>query len=255
MSIDQKYIELIHADIDGELSDAQCSELNDFLEKNEAGRTLRDELSSLCQTISSSAPLDPPPHLKHVLLESIKQEHARTSLADRLMAIFSVPTLRYAGAFAAGVLLTLAFIGSDQASQHAFDDLTGLVGTISENVPEPIFDDGSMNLTIKEIAGIVNLSNAGPILVLDFDLASHDPVRIVADFSDQDVWFNGFAQLESDGTSVLAETGQVTLYTEGRRRFAMFLHNTGSNEATINLTFYAGEALIHEGELRFTGQK
>ncbi|MFQ6005280.1 MAG: hypothetical protein ACE5OQ_07225, partial [Woeseia sp.] len=160
---------------------------------------------------------------------------------------------RYAGAFAAGALLTIAFIGSDQASRHAFDDMTDLIGTISEDVPEPIFTDSTMHLTKNKIAGIVNLRSAGEILILDFDIVSHEPVRIVADFSNRDIWFNGFAQLENAGTSVLAETGQVTLYAEGRRRYAIYLHNTGGNDTTIDVRFYAGDTLIHEGELRFIG--
>ena len=251
MSIEQRYVELIHADIDGEISESERADLNEFLQQSEEGRSLRDELGSLCQAISSAKYVDPPPHLRHLIMESVKLAPKHQEASSKLTAIFWLPPVRYAGAFAAGALLTLAFVGSDWASRHAFDDVTELVGTISETAPEPITTDGSMRLTMNEIAGIVSVSNAGPILIVDFDIVSHEPVRIVADFSDRDIWFQGFAQLQSPATTVTADTGQITLITEGRRRYAMYLHNAGSDKALIDLRFYVGDALIYEGQLHF----
>jgi hypothetical protein len=254
MTVEQKYLELIHADIDGELSEKQRVALCAFLESSEEGRELHAELSSLCQAISASAALDPPPHLRHVILESIKPRRKRLTVADQVKALFSSPALRYAGTFAAGVLLTLSFVGSDQASKHAFDDLTELVGTISKDIPRSVVAGRSMHLDAGEIAGTVTLGRAGHVMVLDFDLASHKPIKIVADFPARDIWFNGFAQLEHPGTTVSAESGRVILHSEGRQRYAIYLNNVYGKDARINLKFYLEDALIHEGELRFTEQ-
>lgn len=254
MTVEQKYLELIHGDIDREISEKQRADLRAFLQSSEEGRELHAELSSLCQTISSSAALEPPPHLRYAILDSIKPHRKRLTVADQVKALFSVPALRYAGTFAAGVLLTLSLVGSDQASKHAFDDLTELVGTISKDIPQPMVSGRSLHLTASELAGTVTLGSAGSVLVLDFDLASRKPVKIVAAFPERGIWFNGFAQLENPGTSVSAESGRVTLHSEGRQRYAIYLNNVGGKDASINLKFYLGNALIHEGELRFTGQ-
>ena len=87
-------------------------------------------------------------------------------------------------------------------------------------------------------------------MVIDFDLVSSGPVDIVADFSRGDIWFNGFAQLENPGTSVLADVGQVTLRMQGKRRYAVYLHNSSAGPATVNLKFYSAGVLLLEESLR-----
>ena len=95
------------------------------------------------------------------------------------------------------------------------------------------------------------LRSSGPILILDFDLASRRPVEIVASYSDQSIWFNGFAQLQSDGTSVAAEGGSVRLQMDGRQRYAVFLNNPGNRPAEIRLQFLADGVVIHTANLEY----
>ena len=152
--------------------------------------------------------------------------------------------------FAAGAALTLALVDSGQVTRGAFDDVTGLVGTIAD--PELAVPEHAMiSIDESEVAGTVTLRSAGPILIVDFDLSAKQPVQIQAGYADKSIWFNGFAQLESSGTSVSAETGAVTLEMDGKRRYAVYLNNPGQRPATINLQFLAGGQVIHEGQLRF----
>jgi hypothetical protein len=152
--------------------------------------------------------------------------------------------------FAAGVVLTLALIDSGQISRDAFDDVTGLVGTIASTefvVPE----HSVISVDKSQLAGTVTLRSTGPILIVDFDLSAREPVEIFAGYSDKSIWFNGFAQLESSGTSVAAESGAVTLQMDGKRRYAVYLNNPGQRPATINLQFMAGGEVIHEAQLDY----
>ena len=79
-----------------------------------------------------------------------------------------------------------------------------------------------------------------------------DPDEIEAGYRDPSIWFNGFAQLESTGTSIAAETGAVTLKMDGKRRYAVFLNNPGLRPATIELRFTANDEVIHEAQLDFS---
>ena len=117
--------------------------------------------------------------------------------------------------------------------------------------PTAFSDEDTVLLTLNEIAGTSDLHRAGSIMILDFDLVSQGPVEIVAGFANPDIWFNGFAQLESEGTSVAAETGQVTLRMDGQRRYAVYLRNPSRTAATIKLSFYTNGTLLHEDELTF----
>ena len=90
------------------------------------------------------------------------------------------------------------------------------------------------------------------MLILDFDLVAKDHIEVEADYSDRTIWFNGFAQLESGGTAISAETGRIRLGMEGKRRYAVYLHNEGGRETTVNLRFLSDGKVVHEASLDYT---
>jgi hypothetical protein len=252
MTIDPKYFELIQAEIDGEIDDAGKAELETLLAESEEGRAVYEELETLCRSLDGMPSMDPPPHLKHMLLNQAPVKALPRPEPGLLQRAFSGPLLGYAGVFAAGVAITLALVDSAQISRGAFDDVTGLVGTIADSeflVP----GHGTVSVDESEVAGTVTLRSAGPILIVDLDLAAKQPIEIVAGYSDKTIWFNGFAQLESTGTNVAAEADTVTLEMEGKRRYAFYLNNPGMRPATIDLRFMANGEIVHEAQLRFTG--
>jgi hypothetical protein len=251
MTIDPRYFELIQADIDGEIDDAGKAELENFLADSEEGRAVYEELETLCRSLDGIPSIDPPAHLRHVLLNQAPVKAAPRSAPSFWQRISSGPAFGYVAMFAAGVALTLALVDSDQISQGAFDEVTGLVGTVADpkfSAPE----HGTISVDESEVAGTVTLRSTGPLLIVDFDLSALQPVEIVAGYSDKSIWFNGFAQLESTGTSIAAETGAVTLMMDGKRRYAVYLNNPGMRPATIDLRFKADDRVIHEAQLSFS---
>ena len=68
MTIDPKYFELIQADIDGEIDDSGKAELENFLAESEEGRAVYEELETLCHSLDNMPEVEPPQHLRHVLL-------------------------------------------------------------------------------------------------------------------------------------------------------------------------------------------
>ena len=249
MAIDQKFQDLINADIDGEINAAESDELQAFLEKSAEGRELHRELAAMCSMLASVEDETPPPHLQHVIMNSVKPAGVTPETPGFLQSLFAIPALKYAMTFGAGVFLALSLVNSGQVSNRAFDDVTGLVGTVAE----PISADLESTVAIDEIAvaGTVSLRSSGSILILDFDLMAMEPVEIEADYTDNTIWFNGFAQLESSGTTVSAETGRVRLGMEGKRRYAVYLQNEGSRETTVRLRFMANGALVYETSLDY----
>lgn len=257
MALDQDKLELINAVIDGEATDAERSELEALLARDAEASAAHDELARLVETLDAVEAIPPPPHLKHQVLDRIGSRRSEPPAHSLWVRIWGAPTVRYAGAFAAGVVLAAVFVSSDRISRHAFDDVTGLVGTLSQGRPVQSVDlqsiavDSRLTLSSSEIAGTVQAQRAGPIMIIDFDLVSGGPIDIVADFTEGDIWFNGFAQLENTGTMVSADVGKVTLQMEGKRRYAVYLYNGSGAPATVGLKFYAEGELIHEDEVRF----
>jgi hypothetical protein len=258
MAIDAKFVDLINAEIDGSISPEEHIELEAYLAQSDAARAYRNELTNLCEGLDSIEAVSPPPHLKHVILDAVvtskparQAMHQRTS-SDLFSDFFGTAPVRYAMSFAAGVILAYTLLSSEEISRQALDNVADLVGTIAQ--PETTNSLGiadSIQMTLNELAGSVSLRQSGDMLIIDFDLTSQGPVDIVAAFTDPDIWFNGFAQLESTGTSVAAENGQVTVHMEGQRRYALYLHNSGQEAASVSLHFYANGQLVHEDNLVF----
>ena len=250
MAIDQKHLDLINADIDGEIGDSDRAQLQAFLAESAEGRALHEELASLCSTLDGVDAIEPPPHLRHVILNAMKPARAPSESPSLVQKIFAIPALTHAITFAAGVFLTLSLLNSGQISTGAFDDITGLVGTIAEPIDAEVL--GAVAFDKPEVAGKVALRRSGAMLILDMDLVAMRPIEIEADYTDRTIWFNGFAQLESSGTKISAETGRIRLGMDGKRRFAVYLQNKGGRETTVKLRFMADGKVVHEAELDYT---
>lgn len=250
MAIEQKFTDLINADIDGDISEAEKAELQAFLSDNADGRALRDELAALSDALDGVEQEAPPPYMRHIIMNSVPPTQGKEESPGFLQILFATPALKYSVTFAAGVFLTLSMLSSNQISHRTFDAVTGLVGTVAEPV-ETTFAH-SISLSETDIAGTVSLRSAGSIIILDFDLVSADQIEVQADYTDKTIWFNGFAQLESEGTTVSAETGQVRLrMEEGKRRYAVYLQNKGARNTTINLRFLADGRVVHQAKLDY----
>lgn len=250
MTIEQKYIDLINADIDGEISASAEAELQTFLDENAEGQALHTDLSSLCATLHGVESEESPPHLRHVIMNSVKSTRTSKERRGFLQILFAAPAVKYTLTFAAGVFLTLSIVNSNQVSDRAFDDVTGLVGTVAEPIDTSVAS--SISVTKPDIAGTVSLRSKDSLLILDFDLVAKDHVDIEANYTDRSIWFNGFAQLESEGTTISAETGRIRLGMNGKRRYAVYLHNQGGRETTVNLRFLADGRVVHEASLDYT---
>ncbi len=249
MAIEQKFADLINADIDGEISDAEKAELQAFLEANSEGRALHEALASLCKTLDSTEQEEPPPYLRHIIMNSVPPTRSAEDSRGFLQALLATPALKYAATFAAGVFLTLSVVNSSQISNKAFDDVTGLVGTVAQPVGTKLAS--SVSIDENAVAGTVSLSSAGSLLILDFDLAAMQPIEVQANYADNTIWFNGFAQLESDGTTVKVESRQVLLGVNGKRRYAVYLQNQGNREITVDLQFLADGEILHQTSLEY----
>jgi hypothetical protein len=249
MAIDPNIVELINADIDGEISPADKDTLEAMMAESPEAQAMHAELSGLSSSLDELPDLDAPPYLIHTIMAEIPKPESQ-GRGDFLRGLFAAPALRYAAMFAAGAILTLSLVNSDQVSERAFSDVTGLVGTISSEVPVgPGIQ--TMQIDRTDVAGHITLRSSGPLLIVDFDLVSNGPIDIVASYSDQSVWFNGFAQLESPGASISAESGRISMKINGKRRYALYLHNAGDRNVSINLRFMSDGEVVYDTDIQY----
>lgn len=250
MAITQENRELINAGIDGEISQQDQDRLAALLHANDEARALHAELQAFCGSIESIGTVSPPSHLRHVIMNSVGPTPAKKSSPGFLDWLMGMPAFKYSATFAAGVILTLSAVSSDQHSRGALDDVTGLVGTIADPVSGDFLTATAVDNA--NVVGQVSLRSSGSMLILDFDLVANGPVEIDAEYPDRTIWFNGFGQLEASGITLSAKSGSVSLAMEGKRRYAVYLQNGGGQrEITVNLRFSARGVVVHETSLSY----
>ena len=255
MSMENRTRELINGRIDGTLSPEDVRELESRLAGDAAARSLLEELGKLCADLDEVDAVEPPGDLHSQVLSRIGKGESAPPAVDEAawMRTFSswlaFPPVRYAMSFGAGMLLTYVLISSGRIDQQTFDDVTSLVGTISgESRNGPAVTE-RISISLADLTGTVNVRQEGSLFVLDFNLTSPAETEVVAEFDNRDVWFNGFAQLESRGTSIDAGEGRFSLRIQGQRRYAVYMRRAGNSDANLTLAFRTSGRTIYERQL------
>jgi hypothetical protein len=182
MTVREHNLELIHAEIDGELTGPQRAELNRLLLSDPAVRALRDELRRTCAAIDALPDEEPPAGLHESIVESLPPA-AAIGLAP---PVSGRPALRYAAAFAGGLLVSaLAFqLGTrqDALSSH---QLTGTIASVT-------VDASRLELHLDQVSGTIHLQGTPQALVVEARLVASRPVQVIARLDGQEVRLTGF---------------------------------------------------------------
>ena len=102
MTIEPKYFELMNAALDGEISDVERAELARYLTANPEALAMQAELADLCKSLDTMEQMDPPPHLKYTILESMKPMLPARPASSGWRQILAVPHTAPCGRFCCG---------------------------------------------------------------------------------------------------------------------------------------------------------
>jgi hypothetical protein len=234
--LEEKYIELIQADVDGELPERSRAELSRYLLASAEARALRDELRRTCAVLDSVEPVEPPADLRGAILSGIKLPGAPARSAGRARAFgFSpqAPVLRYAAVFAGGLIVSAVAFQFGSTDRAALD-VTQVAGTMASQ--DPVANSApvdAVSIDLEQVSGSVRLFQSATMRVLEFDLTADGPLEVVVSHDGQEARFSG------DGPAGAAGSG----------RYALVLNGPGQAGSPIGLKFIASGVLIHEDVL------
>lgn len=233
--IEDRHVELIHADLDGELAPGQRAELARVLLGNPEARALHEELADLYRKLAGLESVAPPPDLAPAVLSALPAIKSSKAANAVVRPVFRSVGLRYAAVFLGGLLASAALLRL-AANEGKGPDVSQLVGTIGGNTATdaqaPI--DHAV-LALAEVEGTMNTYRVGTQLVLELDLRAHQPVEVVAASGTQQVRF-------AFGTS--AGTSEHLLWLPTA---------TAGSGADVGIKVYAGGELRHETALGAAG--
>jgi len=182
--MNDRAIELINAEIDGALSRPARSELNRLLLADPAIRSLRDELRRTCQALDSVEPAEIPADLHEAIMSGLPATPIQCE--ERVASgRYGKPVLRYAAAFAGGLLvsaLAFHFAGSGPAGLDP-QDLAGTLVPARGAVVQ-------IDLPVVKGQVVVAGTRAGPVVTSR--LAATSPVTVIASTEGHEVRLDGF---------------------------------------------------------------
>jgi hypothetical protein len=227
--IEEKYLEFIQADVDGELPEQHRAELSRFLLASPEARAMRDELRQVCGALDSIPAAEPPPGLK----DSILTKTRPTAPAPMRAAVARFPLLRLAAAFAGGLFVSaIAFqLGGDRRPGF---DVSQVAGTMASQDPvarsEPV---DTIQVSLDQARGTVALFRSATMRVVEFDLAVQQPLDVVVMHDGQQAQFSGLGQAGA----------------AANQRYALVLEGAGQAGSAIDIRFLASGTEIQRDVL------
>jgi len=227
--INERTMELINADIDGELASADKAELEGILESSAEARAFKAELIKLNNLMSNLPEQTPPADLSNQILGNIRLPSQKSSFSlSGLFAAFQPATAGVA--FAAGLLLAIGFyeVSTDRIGS---DDPTSMVGSMLASQHDgPALLKNDMILNGDGFFGTISLRESGGIYILNFNLESELITEVEVGLDETGFAFGGFAEVQGETDSILESVtmsgGALRVVNQGHQQFAVFLRES-----------------------------
>jgi hypothetical protein len=247
----EKYLELMHAELDGKASDKELATLWDYLARNPEAQRVHTELAKLTNILSQVERVETPGDLHTSIMAALPPRStgletvARNSSPWRLR----IPLIRYGYALAAGLLLgaVLTGVAFRNLSPQEKSDVYGTLA-IRENAPPYVAVD-QMKLDSPDLTGSVELSRSGSNAMIVFDLNGQQPAEVEIGFDSSQGGLTGFSQRPDSIHSFEAKEGSISFQSEGKQRSTVILKSEKNAQLILDLKFYAAGKLVHQGQL------
>jgi len=215
--VDPNQLALIHAEIDGTLSERERAQLSRGLLADPALREVREEMRRLCRALDAIPEVQPPRQLRDDILAALPQiqpRRARRTGAGQQWRIAAV---------LAGVLLTgaIVFRTLDFGQAPALNEMSGTLAA-----PRAAVTVDVVQITDEGVSGRASLIREGAELSLMLELTPKSPVDVLVASGGHTVRVNHLAMAGSPekgptrialpGVGSGGESVRVTFLRDGR---------------------------------------
>jgi anti-sigma factor RsiW len=210
---DPRDVELINAEIDGELDEHQRAELARHLLADPTLRSLRDSLRRICVAMDGVAAVDPPERLRSDILQALPPVTAAPVRASASWR--PAPAWRYAamfaGALVAGALLYQVGVGRGP-------DPADLAGTMAGTAARAGVVLDTVHVDLEAVTGQVSLYREGAKLGLDVALTADEPVEVLVASGGQALRISGpRADVTLPGPGTSGQVVHLSIVVQGRQ--------------------------------------
>ena len=252
----EKYLKLIHAELDGEATDRELDTLREHLASDPEAQRARAELAKLTSVLKQVEEVEIPGDLHSSILAALPalrpglKTVARKGSPWRLR----IPFVRYGYALAADLLLnaTITKVAFRNLAPLEKPDVYGTMAAL-ENTSHYVAVE-QMKLTAPDLGGSVEVSRSGDNEMIIFDLNGKQAVEVEVRFDDSQAGLKGFSQQPNSIRSFEAKEGSISFRSEGKRRSTVILASEKHSYPLLNLSFYVKNKLVQQSTLGGTAR-
>jgi anti-sigma factor RsiW len=243
-------IELIHGDIDGELSAGEAEELRGLLASSADARREHERLRKFNDLLAGLPTCDPPAGLRDVILANIQRSAAASPPRPAYAPGRRHSRLGLVAALAAtvaGVVLLL------QRDDHLPElDPATLAGTFAR--PAAGRDAAVLRFDEPGVSGSIRLLQSAQGLFIEADLEADGPITLEARIDGRPLVIEGLVPIDSAPASTIRVGDGIRLLHSGKHHYAIVLQQHESRGTILELAVYEGERLIGEARLDVSRQ-
>lgn len=246
----ERYLELMHAEMDGEATDKELATLREYLASHPQAQSVHAELVKLTGILNQVEEVETPDDLHGSILAALPPPRSGLEIGARnTRSRFRIPLIRYGYALAAGLLLGAALTGVAFRSLSPVEK-SDIYGTLAvrENAPRYVAV-GQMNLDSPDVGGSVELRRSDSSAMIIFDLHGQQAVEVEVEFDGSQAGLMSFDQQPGAIRSFDAKKGTISFQSEGKQRSTVILTSEKNGQLILDLRFYVGGKLIHQGTL------
>lgn len=261
--VDEKFVELIHQEIDAENSPDQTAKLKAYLAQNTETRKLYDELVAAANVLREVNAVEPPRNFKKNILRSIQpnrytaraKKPAPGGIRSLVDMLFGAPSyqLKYAFVFACGLMagLFIYALMSNTSQQQAGIDNSNLYGTMAWLDTAGNFaavDSMAVDLEVGRVSMQVKSSPKQVIAELHLNTIKETTIQL--EFEENDLGFSGVSQASSQAGASFSSDGHTLKFINlGENQYLIAFANKTSAVSSLRFKLFASDTLQYETAL------
>lgn len=256
--ISDKFIELIHREIDGLNSPAESAQLRDALAANPEVRQFYDEMQATASLLQEVKPVEPPAHLPHVIMNQLpahrygaaSQASWWAGLREWLEVKFN---FNYVYAFAGGLAIGVALFALVSQTTLPSLDSDQLGGTmIQRDGNEALKIIKTLEINRGGVIGKIEVKQSAGAVRAELQLDSTQPLELTIAFDDQQLGFTNLTMLDD---SVLGEAiliaNAVQLTDAGQKHYAVDFKKKDRGASKLEIKMVGAGAVQEEWVIPF----
>ncbi len=246
----EKYLNLMHQEIDGRNTLEESAELHDYLSRNPEAQSLFDKLNTTSQILEQLPEEEAPADLENKVIAAIdparyKQAEKHNPLPFKSIQISWQQVGTFATGLAAGLLLFALFQGGFKVADQR---MRGTIGAESRSTAFEAVEVLPIQLT--DLAGEVTLMRSDKVFSLGLSLQSREKHKLKIIYPENDFPVSNIIFSESTKNSNIAlKDDNIEITHFGEQQCTIYFRNSTNSSFKLILQIYQQNTILLEQTL------